>query len=78
VTVQCWRAAGAFWSCHWVSCHAHDNDNDIKWGSCVAHMSTYMGSKRIAAMDTGLSKPRPGDRSSREVGAIRLPASKSF
>jgi hypothetical protein len=39
---------GAAWRgvlCHWVSCHAHDNDNDIKWGSYVPHMSLIYGVK---------------------------------
>jgi hypothetical protein len=60
-----YRARCALVWCHWVSCHAHDNDNDIKWGPYVAHVSTYMRSNELWPWTRGLSKPRPGDRSPR-------------
>jgi hypothetical protein len=76
VTMTCllWSAGGRSLWCHWISCHAHVIVNVIKWGSYQAHIRHIYGVKRKAAIDTGLSKPRPGDRGPREVGAIRLSA----
>jgi hypothetical protein len=58
-------------------CHAHDNDNDIKWGSYTPHMCIYTA-QRIAAMTQGLSKPGPGDRNLWEIRLWLSPPQEFF